>query len=215
MAKGASQQNLDRGIVSSAPAATRVAEIARLVPLVLLREDRRVREGYVTWRPDDLDELRDRVTLMAKLYQTWDAWSPTPEAVLQDRQAEILRAELHEVHLITKAIGLRQYRWLPLGLWAAFAAEALEDCVITFSIPDGLQWATRGKAPKRSGPKGYRLEDLQRNVTWWYRCEVADPRVTTYALAKETGYTEPNVRQAVQRVRTFLTCIDAPFPTDT
>jgi hypothetical protein len=102
-----------------------------------------------------------------------------------------------------------------MNLWYAFAAEGLGERVSSISVPEGLPWATAGKSPKRSGPKGYRLEDLERNVTWWYRCDVADPRVTTYAIAQETGCTERNVAQAVKRVRTLLACIDAPLPADT
>ena len=213
MAKGASQKDLDRGIVGSAPAAARVAEVARLVTVVLLRHDKRVRDAYLAWQPN-IEALRERVILMARLYETFDAWSTTPQAVLQDRQAETLRAELHELHQLTKAIGLGQYRWLPLALWTAFADEALAEPVARFSVPDKLPWATRGKAPKASGPKGFRLEDLERNVTWWYRCDVLVD-IKTYSLAKEAGFTEPNIRQGVQRVRTLLACIDAPFPANT
>lgn len=86
--------------------------------------------------------------------------------------------------------------------------------MIAWTVAEGLPWATRGRSPKRSGPKGYRLEDLERNVTWWYRTTVANPRITPYAIARETGFTEPNIRQAVTRVKTLLACIDAPFPAD-
>lgn len=44
--KGASQKDLDRAIVGSAPAAARVPEVARLVKVVLLRHDKSVRDAY-------------------------------------------------------------------------------------------------------------------------------------------------------------------------
>lgn len=210
MAK-ASQSDPDQGTVNSAPTAAQVAEIARLVPMVLLREDPRVREAYVAWHPHSmLEELEHRVVLMERLHEIWDLWSPTPGTVQEDPHIGGLHAELHTLDTLTKALGLGRYRWLPLRLWYAFAAEALGQPVLQLSFPDGVPQASAGKRPKRSGPKGYRREDLERHVTWWYRCDVAG--VTTSAIAKETGYPEPDVAEAVQRVRTVLPCIDAPHP---
>jgi hypothetical protein len=214
MAKGASQADLDQGIVSSEPAARRVAEIMRLVPMVLLRYDPRVQETYSAWLEIcGLDDLPHRIVLMHALRETFKLWSPAPEAVLQKQDVESLRGELQGLHILTQQLGLGRYRWLPVELWNAFAAKATGGTAVSFTVPEGLPWATAGNSPKRSGPKGYRLEDLERNVTWWYRCDVAD--VTTYAIAQQTGYTERNVAQAVQRVRTLLACPDAPFPIDT
>jgi hypothetical protein len=89
MAKGASQADLERHIVSSAPAAARVAEMMRLVPMVLLRDDPRVRDLYVVWQAT-FDDLPHRVRLITTLHETWADWSPTPERVLrQDAAVEL------------------------------------------------------------------------------------------------------------------------------
>jgi hypothetical protein len=153
-----------------------------------------------------LNDLPHRYHLLKALRDTWAVWSPIPQAVLRDPDIESLRGELQGLHIIMQALGLGHYRWLPASLWLRFAAEALGDDV-SVSVPAGLPWATRGKSPKRSGPKGYRLEDLERNVTWWYRVDVS--RVSTYVIAREAGYTERNVAQILTRVRTLVACIEA------
>lgn len=95
MAKGKSQQDLDERIVSSAPAAARVAETSRLVPVILLRHDARVQQWYADWRAIcGLEDLPHRVRLLEALQDTWAEWSPTPGAVLQDPAVERLRDEL-------------------------------------------------------------------------------------------------------------------------
>jgi hypothetical protein len=55
--KGTSRRDLDRHVVRSAPAAERVAEVTRLFPMVLLREDPRVQRAYAAW----LARMRDQV----------------------------------------------------------------------------------------------------------------------------------------------------------
>jgi hypothetical protein len=47
--KGISQTDLERGIVGCAPAAEHIAEVIRLFPMVLLREDPRVQAVYLAW----------------------------------------------------------------------------------------------------------------------------------------------------------------------
>lgn len=91
MAKGASQQDLDRRIVSSEPAAKRVAEVSRLVAVVLLKHDPRIRELYDGWKTLLSDNLPQRVHLMTQLHETWSEWAPDPATVLSNPDVETSR----------------------------------------------------------------------------------------------------------------------------
>ena len=50
MAKGTSKADLAQHVVSSEPAAYRVGDAMRLLPMVLLRHDSRVQRAYDVWR---------------------------------------------------------------------------------------------------------------------------------------------------------------------
>ena len=100
-------------------------------------------------------------------------------------------------------------------LWFEFGRVALgvtEPLLVT--LPEGLNWATRGKAPKGSrsrGPKGFRLEDLPRQIDCFYRCVVKDPPDNKTHLAIAQGRNRVDVQHDVKRARLLLDCIDAPM----
>ena len=190
MARASPDENLELGIVASAPAASRVADAACTLARVLLRDDPRVQAVYRVWAADAAKPAWTEPDLLGSLQRDFSTLAQ-----------------------LVRDLGLETYRWLPKYLfWEFFrVSQGAPEIVVTF--PPNLTWASAGKRPKRGGPKGFRLEDLDRTISRFYRCEVKTPRDSKKRLAKEQGCDRKDIRAACQRARTLLNCIDRPFPT--
>ena len=192
-----SLDDLKAHIVGSAPAAARVCDAMRLLPMVLLRHDARVQRAYDAW--------------LARAVRFEDAGQFTEAAAMQS-----LFEDSVQLNALVRELKLQGYQsWLPQILRWEFQ-RALEGVpTVEVTMPWGLEWATRGKAPKgqRSrGPKGFRLEDLPRQIDCFYRCVVKDPPDKKTHLAISQGKSRVDVQHEVKRARLFLECIDAPMP---
>ena len=140
MAKLPSQRALERGIVSSQPAAELVADAMRLLPLILLRDDARVQAAYQVWW----------ATRRAA-----DVQPPITEAVWLGGYEECC-----QLFTLIGELGLARYRWLPTTLSWEF--RRCEQSVlgrptrIEVSLPSDLpSWHTAGKRPKRRASGRY------------------------------------------------------------
>jgi hypothetical protein len=209
---GTSQADLDRGIVSSAPAAARVGEVSRLLPMVLLHDVDRVQQEFAVWRTRY--DVARRVHLMETLTQHWADWATAEVVVTADPGIEALIQDATHLFGVVKDLGLAKYRWLPRHLAMEFGRVALGVAApLEVTFPDGLAWATPGKRPKqRPGVfGGFRLEDLERNVTWFVACKVNGKRIKRFAIAQ--GVSRSTVQDAIKRVEILLDCINRPLPT--
>jgi hypothetical protein len=206
----AGKDDRDPGSVDNEPTANRIGEIQRLFALVLLRHDPQVQQLYVGWvaicgRAD----LPHRLRLVESLQGTWDVWAPAPQAVLQEPDIESLCGELVGMSVVVQALGLAGYRWLPVMLWYTFAAEALGSHV-EVTVPEGLAWEKAGKRPKTPGKQAAesgvaadsRIEDLERNMIWFYRHQVRHE--SPGAIALSAAVQKSTVKHALRRVRTLL-----------
>ena len=189
MAKGASQTDLEEQIASSEPAALRMGDAMRLLPMVLLHHDARVQRAYEDW--------------LARVIRYEDAGQFTEAAGLRS-----LFEDSVQLNALVRELKLQRYqRWLPHMFRWEFQ-RALEGAPrVEVTVPEGLAWAMPGKRPKqRPGAMGgFRLEDLERTITLFVRCEVnGEPKKR---IAKAFGITPRDVRHHVRRARTLLDCI--------
>jgi hypothetical protein len=141
--KGISQTDLEQGIIGSAPAAERIAEVMRLFPMVLLREDPRVQAVYLAW----LERMPDE--------------APTD----QDAKLRILMGDATQLFALLRDLGLERYRWLPKMLRFEFDRATREMAyskpfAVEVTLPPDLPWPMAGKRPKRKpgamGGESYR-----------------------------------------------------------
>jgi hypothetical protein len=203
-----SQDDLARGIVGSAPAAARVAEVMRLLPQVLLREDPRVQTAFAVWwaRMEQAEEQAEALVRAGA--------DPSPLAV------QALQEDAAALFALVRSLGLDRYRWLPRMLRWEFQRVAEERAAgvpmtLEITTPGNLSWATPGKRPKQRPGKwgGFRLEHIERNILWFYLCEVKHPPVTKKQLAIAQGCARCDVQHAIRRARILLACINRTPPT--
>jgi hypothetical protein len=200
-------EHLRHWIVTNEATAERIADVSRLVPQTLLEHDIRIQRLFTFWwETCGVEDLPHRIQLV----KTWARKSPTPGAVLQDPDLVSLYGELDGMRQVLQVLGLGQYRWLPVDLWWAFVAQA-SGARVKVSIPGGLAWEDgAGRRPKQPGPKaatGSRVEDLERDVLWWYLCTIKVPPRKRLALAREHGTVKSNVDRAIARVRHLMNAI--------
>ena len=188
--------DLDEHIANSAPAALRVGDAMRLLPLVLLRHDDRVQRAYTDWQ--------------ARIVRYEDVGEFTKAAALRS-----LFDDSVQLNALVRALGLRRYqRWLPHMLRWEFqrALEGADRLEVT--VPQGLSWLKPGKRPKQrvGAMGGFRLEQIEQHIERFYFCEVKTPRTPKKRLALEQGCGRSDVQHSIKRARILLDCIDAPIP---
>ena len=152
---------------------------------------------------------------MAHAWKTWRqrliaeaplASSYNPAAVMAG-----LNVDLGAIVRLVHALGLARYQsWLAQGLLLAFLRAIQIPIGNTLAPVD--TWATRGKRPKRSGPKGYRLENLERVMLTFYRCEVQ--LIPKKRIALVEGRARADVQHDCKRAKELLACINATPPPD-
>ena len=199
MAKGASQADLEHQIVSSEPAALRVGDAMRLLPMVLLRHDARVQRAYDEWR--------------ARAVRYEEAGQFTEAAALR-----CLFEDSLQLNALVRELKLERYqRSLPQMLRWEFQ-RALEGASrVEVTVPKGLAWTMRGNKPKqRPGAMGgFRLENIEQHIERFYFCEVKTPPTPKKRLAIEQGCSRSDVQHSIRRARILLDCVDAPVPRNT
>lgn len=196
MAKGASQTDLEQRIVSSEPAAGRVGDVMRLLPMILLRHDARVQRAYGDWlartvRYEEAGDFREAV-LFLSLYD---------DSVQLNALVRLLKLE-------------RYQSWLPTMLRWEFQ-RALEGAPrVDVTVPEGLAWVTPGKSPKQQAGAmgGFRLENIEQHIERFYFCVVKDPPIKKKRLAIEQRCARSDVQHSIRRAQILLDCIDAPLP---
>jgi len=195
MAKGVSQTDLAHRRVGSEPAALRIGDAMRLLPMVLLRHDSRVQRAYDDW--------------LARAVRYEDAGDFTDAAVLR-----CLFEDSVQLNALVRELKLQRYQsWLPKMLRWEFQ-RALEGAPrVDVTVPEGHGWATRGKRPKqRPGAMGgFRLENLEQHIERFYLCVVKDPPVKKKRLAIDQGCLRSDVQYSIRRAQILLDCIDAPL----
>ena len=141
----ASQTDLDQHIANSEPAALRVGDAMRLLPLVLLRYDDCVQRAYTDWQ--------------ARIVRYEDVGEFTEAAALQS-----LFDDSVQLNGLVRELKLQRYqRWLPTMLRAEFQ-RALEGAPrVEVTVPAGLDWAKPGKRP---GAARARRADCRGMSTW-------------------------------------------------
>jgi hypothetical protein len=177
-------------IVNSAPAADRVGEAMRLLPMILLRHDPRVQRVYAAWVARAVGyEERGQMTEAAGIAH--------------------LFASSVELNALVRALKLQCYQtWLPAALLWEFS-RCLEGAPkVDVTVPEGLPWPTSGKRPKRQpgAMGGYRLEDIEQHIERFYACEVQG--VSKKRLAREHGCSRADVQHSIKRAQSLLACID-------
>jgi hypothetical protein len=197
-----SQADLGQGIVGSSQDAGRVAEVMRLLPMVLLREDPRVQAEYQVW---------------------WGRMLAGDQAPIDEAAiASAVFEDFLQLRSLVQQLGLTRYRsWLPQMLrWEfqrfAEQKESAQPHAIEITLPDVPAWASNNaRAPKRGQTH---REDHERYVTWFYRREVKQPADSWNALEREyirtrsqAGVTirsaENTVKNGVKRAKQLLAVI--------
>jgi hypothetical protein len=187
------RRELDRGIVTNAPDAARVERVLYLLPEILLRHDPRVQAVFAAWR------------------QRIDDEAPRPSSYTWPAVKAGLIVDLRAIVGLIADLGLSQYQsWLAAGLLLAFLRAIQIPIGETLAPVD--TWAARGKRPKSKGPKGYRLEDLERVMLTFYRCEVQ--LIPKKRLALVEGRARADVQHDCKRAQELLACINAAPPPD-
>jgi len=183
-----------------------------LLALVLLRDVPGVQQAFESWRLKG--DIGARVRLLENLtsLELWTERKNPELAALTAPGSAALMRDLFELRDVVVSLGLGRYRWLPTVLAKQFGQVALKisDPPET-EWPSGLRWQRAGKRPKqRAGSMGgYRLEDLERNVTWFVHCEVLKKSKKRYAREQKT--LRSNLQSAITRIRNLLDCIHPPF----
>jgi len=189
---------LKLGIVVSEPAALRVGDAMRLLPLVLLRHDPRVKRAYDQW--------------LARTCRHEEAGDFTEPALLLASLEDSV-----QLNALVRDIGLTEYQtWLPRMLRWEFQRYLEGAAAVEVTVPDGLAWsgALAANRPKRQpgAMGGFRLENVEQHIERFYFCEVKRPRESKKALARRQGCLRSDVQHSVKRARMLLRCIDAPMP---
>lgn len=192
--------DLERRVVGNAWDLARVA-LARNVLLQTLSTDPRVQAVFRDWwnrRGFD------------RPITTVDAFRV---AVLKDTAADLDRLD----RLVRDDLGL-DYPWLPAHLLTDFRLVTLDPTARALIVPpDDLTGIDVGRAPKRGAVQH---EDIPRNVEWFYRARIKDPRENVTAIAAEYARKARRrtdarsvVQAGIKRAETLLACVDPPDPT--
>lgn len=214
MAISQAQTDLDQRITGTAIDAARVGNAMRLFPMVLLRHDVRVQHAYDVWRQraERYEDAGRPEWLRSR--QLANAGPCTEASALR-----FLFESSVQLNALVRELKLQRYQsWLPAMLAQEFHRTLEGASQVDVTLPTGLAWYAKGRAPKQGETH---REDLERSLTWFYRHQVQQH--SKYILQREyidsrrrDGVTitaaKRQINNGLKRAAQLLACIDAPFP---
>jgi hypothetical protein len=172
-----------------------------------LATDLRVREHYMVWQQR---HGLDRLIVQLRAYQTAEGIHAFGAALDSDTAGDVVALQrlVHDLGL--------SYTWLPPPLLALYRVSAYSEATgealtVAIRVPSGLPLPP-GRKPPRDG------RDIVRNVWWWYRARVKQPRDEVSALAREwnTGAkrsdkSRSRVHEGIEQAETLLNLVVADW----